>query len=77
MHGQELHGVFSFGEGDVAVVGDGHAVFAQGGEYGFSDAGVVVVDDGHVAPRGAGFVGLLEVFGDVVGFFLNAGEFDE
>lgn len=49
VHGQEFHGAFGFGEGDVAVIGDRHAVFVLGGEYGFSDAGVVVVDDSHVA----------------------------
>lgn len=72
MHGQKLHGVFLLGEGDVVLIGHRDARFSERGEYRFADA-VVAVDDGHVAPRGAGLVGFLEVFGDVVGFFLNAG----
>ena len=76
VHGQKLHGVFPFGEGDVVLIGDRDAGFSERGKDRFAVA-VVAIDDGHVAPRGAGCVGFLEVFGDVVGLFLNAWQFDE
>lgn len=45
VHGQELHGVFPFGEGGVVLIGDRDAGFAECGEDRFVDA-VVAVDDG-------------------------------